>query len=216
MTVAATAWSTPQDGRLRVVPVRELDTDLIGCAERARNDGDALTVGVLSDVAGFLRARPALLVPTAWRPHPSRYGMIVVLTGRALATAAVEVAVREAGRLGASVVVVQPFRGTEACLPCSSGMRYVETAQQEQLDIQLAEFDARSPGPRSHHVPLIGELVWGGVDAAVRRLAPGAALVVAETSAFDSPLLRPALDTTLEDVAVPLLTVPTSAPGMPE
>ena len=145
--------------------------------------------------------RTVLVVPSGWWP---REGGVVVLADRALPVEAIRWARAEAAELDAAVVVVQPLNGPAACTPCSTGARYVATAQQEALDMELAGIAHDDP---AFDVPMIGVVVWGGLARTVRRIAPTSSLVVVERDALDSPVLRSGIDAALHDTHLPVLVV---------
>lgn len=127
-----------------------------------------------------------------------------MLADRTLPLEAISWARAEAAELDATVVVVQPLTGPAACTPCSAGARYVATAQQESLDIELAGIAHDDP---AFDVAMIGEVVWGGLARGVRRIAPTTALVVVDREALDSPVLRAGVDAALHDTHLPVLIV---------
>lgn len=196
-------------GRIRVVPIEE-GTDALVAAEECRHSHDAMTVGALADIAGYTRSHSTLLVPEAPRRFRNDSGAIVVLCAAQLPVAAIQRALRQATHTTATVVVVQQFGGTDACLSCTSGMRYVETAQQEQLDEQLAQLSYS--GRHDHSaVPLIGEIVWDGLPTTVRRIASTTTLLVIDSSSLGSATVRAAVTTALNEAKLPVLVVTSPA-----
>jgi hypothetical protein len=180
--------------RVRIVPVENPGGSVLALPGEDADDA----MHALDDVPS---GRTVLVVPSGWWP---REGGVVVLADHVLPVEAISWARAEAAELDATVVVVQPLTGPEACVPCSTGARYVATAQQESLDIELASITHDDP---AFDAAMIGEVVWGGLARGVRRVAPTTALVVVERDALDSPVLRSGIDAALHDAHLPVLIV---------
>lgn len=193
-----------------VAPSHRIGVVVLDPGERAlhrvqdvgRGEDAVATVGSLGEVDGSLTGQRTLLVPDERRPAQNPHGAVVVLTGRVLAVEAIKAALVEAAHTGRSVVVMQPLAGLEAPRPCS--LRFIETAQQQQLDIQLAGIAVADD---LDGVPLIGEVVWGSLPAHARRLGTDTALVVVDVAALASPVLRNAISIALDEPGIPVLII---------
>lgn len=186
---------------------------LVHEAQRA----DVLVVGAGHDEwPSFLReiASPVVVVPAGWDTDMRRGHNVAVLCGREIPADGMDLAVDHARRTGMAVLVIQPSLAENATDVSAARPELEETAQAEQLDMEVASWS----GPGAP--PIVTEVRHDAPLEQLRALASTLGLVIlpiesgrADADASGPPSIRAVVG----ELALPVLLVPgAAAPDCPD